>query len=61
MSIIQQGTNFTLQESAKAYNKLLAGNYMLKYDDRTGFYLHKKKILYSPTKFMEIILLFNVG
>jgi len=50
MSVIQSGNRFSFEDVSNTYSKLPAGNYILKYDPRTGYYLNKKEDFDLPKK-----------
>lgn len=50
MSVIQSGKRFSFEDVTNTYEKLPAGNYILKYDPRSGYYLNKKEDFELPKK-----------
>lgn len=50
MSIIQSGNRFTFEDVTGTHPQLPAGNYILKYDQRIGYYLNKKEDFELPKK-----------
>jgi hypothetical protein len=50
MSVIQSGGRFSFEDVTNTYEQLPAGNYILKYDPRAGYYLNKKEDFELPKK-----------
>ena len=50
MSIIQSGNRFTFEDVTGTHHQLPTGNYILKYDQRIGYYLNKKEEFDIPKK-----------
>jgi hypothetical protein len=50
MSVIQSGNRFSFEDVTSTYQQLPAGNYILKYDPRSGYYLNKKEDFDLPKK-----------
>jgi hypothetical protein len=50
MSVVQSGQKFQFSNVTGTYDKLPVGNYLLKYDQREGFYLIKKEDFILPKK-----------
>ena len=50
MSIVQNSNEFTIADVTATYSKLPKGNYLLRYDQRKGFYLTKTTDFNLPKK-----------
>ena len=50
MSVIQNGDKFSFADITATHNKMPKGNYLLKFDQREGFYLNKKEPFKMPNK-----------